>query len=66
MNYMRDNYASAKNDVPLLIDYGSSTIKAVIAYFYWKGYATSQTPDVVIRSYINKFKDSNTQSNQIA
>ncbi|CAD8148169.1 unnamed protein product [Paramecium octaurelia] len=58
MNYMRDNYANAKNDVPLLIDYGSSTIKA--------GYATSQAPDVVIRSYINKFKDSNTQSNQIA
>ncbi|CAD8146695.1 unnamed protein product [Paramecium octaurelia] len=58
MNYMRDNYTSAKNDVPILIDYGASTIKA--------GYATSQTPDVVIRSYINKFKDSNTQSNQIA
>lgn len=34
MNYMRDNYTSAKNDVPLLIDYGSSTIKAVIKLFY--------------------------------
>jgi actin-related protein 5 len=29
MNYMRDNYATARNDVPLLIDYGASTIKAV-------------------------------------
>ncbi|CAK62576.1 unnamed protein product (macronuclear) [Paramecium tetraurelia] len=57
MNYIRDNYANAKNNVPLLIDYGSYTIKA--------GYATSQAPDAVIRSYINKFKDS-TQSNQIA
>lgn len=33
MNYMRDNYTSAKNDVPLIIDYGASTIKA--------GYSTS-------------------------
>lgn len=33
MNYMRDNYATARNDVPLIIDYGASTIKA--------GYASS-------------------------
>lgn len=56
---MRDNYATAKNDVPLLIDYGASTIKAVQILFN-QGYATSSTPDVVVRSYINKFKDSTT------
>lgn len=37
MNYMRDNYVNAKNDVPILIDYGASTIKAVITFFFIKG-----------------------------
>ena len=56
---MRDNYATARNDVPLLIDYGASTIKAVLNLLI-QGYATSAVPDVVVRSYINKFKDSTT------
>lgn len=30
MDYLKDNYANAKNDIPLIIDYGSSTIKAVL------------------------------------
>lgn len=60
MNYLRDVTAlpSVNSDVPIIIDYGASTIKA--------GYAISTEPELVFRSYINKFKDTLTQSNQIA
>lgn len=60
MNYLKDvNYVlNVPAHVPIIIDYGASTTKA--------GYTTSSEPDLIMRTYINKFKDSLTQSNQIA
>ena len=42
--------------LPILIDYGSYSTKAVFCIFY-QGWANSDNPDLVFRSVISKNKD---------